>query len=291
MRAFSTTHAIPMHRTLLVTLLASLLALPLAQAAPRIEAPATSTSITQDIANAGRLRLQSQRLAKLWLQAGLGIHSELARAKLSQGNAEFEREFADLARYATKESTQRSLQRVSELWIEFRAVLSLPYSKGTLRAVNHLADELMLATGKLTMQIEAQADNGSGRLLDLSLRQNMLAQRLARLYLMAQAGDRSHGQLVDIDQTRKEFATALTELLNARENTPANREALELARMQWMFFDRAISEMQKGGDSRPQHVATASERILEVLDAVSRQYAQDDVSTRLAAAPGSTRRN
>lgn len=279
-----------MHKTLLASLLASLLFLPPAQAAPRIEIPATTT-ITQDIANAGRLRLQSQRLAKLWLQAGLGIQPELARAKLSRGSTDFEQEFAELARYSTKESTQRSLRRVSELWIELRIALSLPYSEGNLRVVNYLADELMLATGRLTMQIEAQADNGSGRLLDLSLRQNMLAQRLARLYLMAQAGDRSQGHLVDIDQTRKEFATALTELSNARENTPASREALELARIQWLFFDRAISEMRKGGDSRPQHVASASERILEVLDAVSRQYAQDYASTRLVEAPGSTRRN
>jgi hypothetical protein len=281
-----------MHKTLLVTLLASLLALPLAQAAPpRVETLAATDSITQDIANAGRLRLQSQRLAKLWLQAGLGIQTEQARVRLVQGRAEFEREFAELARYSGKEVTQRSLQRVNELWAEFRIMLTLPYNEGNLRTVNHLADELMLATGRLTMQVEAQADNGSGRLLDLSLRQNMLAQRLARLYLMVQAGDHSRGRLVDIDQTRKEFATALAELSNARENTPASREALELARMQWMFFDRAIGEMQKGGDSRPLHVATASERILEVLDAVSRQYAQDGAATRLAAAPGNTRRN
>lgn len=292
MRTFSTTHTIPMHKTLLVTLLSGLLALPLAQAAPpRVDTPTAAASISQDIASAGRLRLQSQRLAKLWLQAGLGIHPELARARLDQGGADFERDFAELARYGNKESTQRSLQRVSELWIEFRIALSLPYSEGNLRTVNFLADDLMLATGKLTMQVEAQADNGSGRLLDLSLRQNMLAQRLARLYLTAQAGDRSQGHLVDIDQTRKEFATALAELSNARENTPASREALELARMQWMFFDRAISEMHQGGNSRPQHVATASERIMEVLQAVSQQYAQDGAATRLAAAPGNTRRN
>jgi hypothetical protein len=119
----------------------------------------------------------------------------------------------------------------------------------------------------------------------------MLAQRLARLTLMAQTGDRSRGRLVDIEQTRKEFATALAELSGARENTPASRDALELARMQWMFFDLAISEMGKGGNSRPQHVASTSERIMEALDAVSQQYAQDYASTRLAVAPGSTRRN
>lgn len=295
MAAFPTTHTIQMKKAFTVTVLTaliSLLATSFSQAAPRIDAaPASAPAITQDIASAGRLRLQSQRLAKLWLQAGLGIQPGSANGKLAQGAGEFERSLAELSRYGTKESTQKTFQRINELWVEFRIALSLHYSEGNLQVVNYLADDLMLATGRLTMKIEAEAETGAGRLLDLSMRQNMLAQRLARLTLMAQAGDRSRGRLVDIEQTRKEFATALTELSGARENTPASREALELARMQWMFFDRAISEMSKGGDSRPQHVASTSERILEALDAVSQQYAQDYASARFAATTGNTRRN
>lgn len=293
MRRFSTTHTFSMKKTLVVTVLATLLAIPLAQAAPRIETAGSvaTPNLTQDIASAGRLRLQSQRLAKLWLQTGLGISPGAASSKLAQGAAEFDRGLNDLARYSSRDGTQRVMQRVGELWVEYRIALSLPFNDTNLQVVNYLADDLMIATGKLTMKIESEADNGAGRLLDLSLRQNMLAQRLARLTLMAQTGDRSRGRLVDIEQTRKEFATALAELSGAQENTPASRDALELARMQWMFFDRAISEMGKGGDSRPQHVATTSERILEALDAVSQQYAQDYATARFASAQGNTRRN
>ena len=279
----------PMKPVLLLTLLVSLLLGAVAQAAPRVETP--PGSITQDIASAGHLRSQSQRLAKLWLQAGLGINAGSATGQLARGAAQFDRDLAELAPYAKRPTTQSSLQRVIDLWTEYRIALSLPYNTANLNVVNYLAEDLMLATGKLTMKIEAEADTGAGRLLDLSLRQNMLAQRLARLYLLAQAGDRSSGRLVDIEQTRKEFATALNELSSASENTPANREALELARMQWMFFEQAITEMSKGGISRPQHVATTSERIMGALDAVSRQYAQDYSTTRLVATPGSPLRN
>lgn len=279
----------PIKPVLLLTLLASLLLGSIAQAAPRAEAP--PGNITQDIASAGHLRSQSQRLAKLWLQAGLGINAGSATGQLARGAAQFEKGLAELAPYAKRPVTQSTLQRVNDLWIEYRIALSLPYNAANLNVVNYLAEDLMLATGKLTMKIEAEADTGAGRLLDLSLRQSMLSQRLARLYLLAQAGDRSSGRLVDIEQTRKEFATALNELSSARENTPASREALELARMQWMFFDQAIAEMSKGGSSRPQHVATTSERIMETLDAVSRQYAQDYSTTWLAAAPENSRRN
>lgn len=281
-----------MKLALVLPIIAAVLTLPLAQAAARVETSTVVTpGISQDIANAGRLRLQSQRLAKLWLQAGLGINAGSATGQLARGAAQFDTSLAELGRYSGRESTQRTYQRINELWTEYRIALSLPYTESNLQVVTYLADDLMIATGKLTMRIEVEAETGAGRLLDLSSRQNMLAQRLARLYLMAQTGDRSRGRLVDIEQTRKEFVTAFLELSSARENTPASREALELARVQWMFFDRAISEMSKGGDSRPQHVATTSERILEVLDAVSQQYAQDYSNTRLAAAPGGIRRN
>lgn len=271
---------------------ALVLALPNVEAAPLAENPAAG--VERDIVHAGSLRLQSQRLAKLWLQAGLGIQAGAATGQLARGAVQFDRALAGLEYYHRNADTRRAFERISELWTEYRIALSLPYSENNLKVVNYLADDLMLATGRLTMKIEAEADGATGRLLDLSMRQNMLAQRLARLYLMAQAGDRSAGRLVDIEQARKEFSTALSELINARENTLASREALELASVQWMFFDGAISEMKKGKESRPQHVATASERIMETLDAVSQQYAKGGTQARYAAsssgAPG-VRRN
>lgn len=260
---------------------------------PRLDAP----NIAQDIGSAGRLRLQSQRLAKLYLQIGLGLNADLARRQLSKGSTQFDADLYDLSRYARNAKTQRTLARSNELWSELKAVLSLSYGKEAMQRVNYLSDDLMITTGKLAMQIEEEADTPVGRLLDLSLRQSMLAQRLAKLYLMAQAGDKSRGRLVDVEQARKEFATTLNELGSARENSSASREALELAKTQWLFFENAIRELSRGEAGNPQHVATTSERIMEVLDAVSVQYAQDYAATssagtaRLAGAGTNTRRN
>lgn len=278
-----------MKNPLAAALLACALLAPIAQGAPAGQ-PGNpgNPGITQDIASAGELRLQSQRLAKLWLQAGLGIHAGAASRHLADGVGRFERSLAALGHHAQHEGSRRPLQRIEELWREYRALLLLPYGPGNLAAVNRLADELMLASGRLSVRIEADAEGAGGRLLDLSLRQNMLVHRLARLTLLAQAGDRSRGRLVDIEQARREFASALDELATAPENTPASRDALELARGQWLFFERAISEIGKQ-DSRPEHVATTSERIREVLDAVSRQYAESP--SRLAAAGSPPRRN
>jgi hypothetical protein len=108
----------------------------------------------------------------------------------------------------------------------------------------------------------------------------MLAQRLARLFMQAQRGDRSQGLLVDMEQTRKEFETGLRELELAPENTAFARDAIGLARQQWIFFDSAVRQTQaKAAGGKALDVATTSERIQEVLAAVTAQYAQDFAGT------------
>lgn len=261
----------PMLRLFLAALAAACLTLP-AHAAGKSDSPAP------DIVAAGQLRLQSQRLAKLYLQAGLGIQSDMARTQIGRAGAQFDEALGSLGRYSRQANTARPLERIQSLWTDYRAALAAPYSPAALQRVNGLSDALMLAAGKLTLLIEEESSTGVGRLLDLSLRQNMLAQRLARLYLLAQAGDHTQGRLVDIEQARREFTTALAELANAKENTSSVRDALELARMQWIFFDQALSAKTQGSSSdaaaHARNVATTSERILEVLEGVSRQYAR-----------------
>lgn len=262
-----------------------------AHAVPGGEPAVRPAQVAQDLSSAGRLRLQSQRLAKLYLQDGLGIRAETARRQLVAGHAQVEKDLTALADYARRPRAQRTQARCVELWNDYRAALARPYAPDSAQRVNYLAEELMIVAGKLAMQIEEEADTPVARLLDLAQRQSMLAQRLARLYLLAQSGDRSRGRRVDVEQARKEFVAGLAELDAAPENTPASREALALAKTQWLFFERAVGDLQAqapGSANGARHVASTSERIMEALDAVSAQYARDYAG---AAGRGAALRN
>lgn len=236
--------------------------------------------LAEDIASAGRLRMQSQRLAKLYQQAVLGLHTPAAQRQIQAARHEVDGEFRRLAKYARQPGTQRQWARSEAAWAELRAALGGAPERGNGERVNLLADELMLHAGKLAMQIEIAGEASVGRLLDLSSRLNMLSQRLARLYLLAHGGDRSQSVLTDLQQARLEFASGLRELDAARENSPASREAIALAKNQWIFFELAISDLGEArrADARAaQNVATSSERIAQVLDEASTQYVRDYV--------------
>jgi hypothetical protein len=236
---------------------------------------AVAGSVAQDIASAGRLRMQAQRLAKLYQLAAMGINAPQALRQIAAVSHEVDDEFARLAKYALQANTQRGLGRSAVLWQELRATLKNNPTRAGGERVNQLADELMLHAGKLAMLIEIEGETPVGRLLDLSSRLNMLSQRL---YLLAYGGDKSQGVLTDLQQARREFASGLQELDTARENTPASREAIALAKNQWIFFDLAIGGLNQANraDGRAAlDVATSSERIAQVLDEAGAQYARD----------------
>lgn len=236
--------------------------------------------VAQDIAAAGRLRMQPQRLAKLYQQVGQGINAGQAATMLDRYAREFDGDFARLARQGRRAEVQKTLARTETAWQEMRGLLKKQPDAATGERVNQLADELMVHAGKLALQIEAESDTAVGRLIDLSSRLNMLSQRLARLTLQAYAGDRSRGVMIDIDQARKEFVTGLNELDAARENSAASRDAIALAKNQWIFFNSAIDDLGragKDGGKSALNVATSSERIAQVLDESSQQYARDYV--------------
>jgi hypothetical protein len=221
--------------------------------------------------------MQAQRVAKLYQQAGLGLNMPATTRQIEQATAQTDGNLKRLERYGKKPVIQRTYARSEAGWQELRAALQKPYSPAAAERVGQLAEELTIHTGKLAMLIEAESETPVGRLIDLSSRLNMLAQRLARLYMQAQAGDRSQGLLVDMEQTRKEFATGLQELLAAPENTAASRDALGLVKNQWIFFDGAVQQLRnKSADGKgPQNVASTSERIQETLAAVTEQYVRD----------------
>jgi len=232
--------------------------------------------LAQEIASAGRLRMQSQRLAKLYRQVAMGVNPAKGAQQIGQASAEMDAEFARLARYGRLANTQRAYARSEVLWQEMRDLLKKTPASASAERINQVADELMIHAGKLSVQIEAGSETPLGRLVDQSSRLNMLAQRLARLYLLAQAGERSQGVLTDIEQARKEFSTGLRELDTASENSPASRDNIALAKNQWIFFDNALSRLGERNESRALlDVATSSERIAQVLEATSAQYMRD----------------
>ncbi|MBF1165288.1 MAG: type IV pili methyl-accepting chemotaxis transducer N-terminal domain-containing protein [Dechloromonas agitata] len=236
-------------------------------------AVAQINDINSAINKAGRERMLSQRMAKAYFQIGQGVDVERSKKVLDASVTAFDRQLVELKNYAPTPEIKTTYVNLEKAWLDYKDYLiGKSPSPENGRKVLALSEDVLALAQQGTVQLEKHGASSAGRLVNLSGRQRMLSQRMAKFYQAAAWGVGDTNGATNLETARKEFNQALKELGAAPSNTAQIKDGLELVKQQWFFFENALS--QKGGsDKRPQlAVATTSERILEEMELVVGLY-------------------
>lgn len=229
--------------------------------------------INSAINKAGRQRMLSQRMAKAYFQIGQQVDVDHSKKALDASVVLFDRQLLELKNYAPTPEIRETYQKLEALWLVYKdALLGAAPAPENGRKVLELSETILAQAHQGTVQLEKYSGSNAGHLVNISGRQRMLSQRMAKYYQAMAWNIGNEKTAAELAKARKEFATAQQELTAAPINTPKIQESMELVKMQWFFVENALNQ-KAGPDKRPQlAVATSSERILEEMDAVVGLY-------------------
>ncbi|WP_164521416.1 type IV pili methyl-accepting chemotaxis transducer N-terminal domain-containing protein [Iodobacter ciconiae] len=216
----------------------------------------------------GSQRMLTQRIVKAYCQQGRGVNPNVAKQQISGSINQFSTQLTNLLESATVPESIAAVKKQEAQWQTFRTLAQTPPKADTAKQLDEIAEGMQYDAGELAKSLEAAMGKPQGKLIRIAGRQRMLSQRLAKAACM-QSWHASPTLKSQQSLAQKEFAAGLVTLRTSAQNTPATLKQLDLAQMQWVFLENALSGLDTAADN---NIATTSERLLEVMDKLSNQY-------------------
>ena len=172
-------------------------------------------------------------------------------------------------------SAQNAIKPIESDWAQLRDMVTITPTKTAFAKVDALAESLLQNAEALTTQLSNALAVQSARWTNLSGRQRMLSQRMAKSAFGLMWGQDIKAYSQQFEAARTQFSAALAELQRAPHNSPLIARNLEMAEIQVGLFDTALgsrNEIAKLTTSRAVNVARTNERLLELFDEITNQF-------------------
>ena len=221
---------------------------------------------------AGQLRMLSQRLVKLYaLRVALPAAAPGADM-LAESCKRVDANLGLLAKSLSKATYGDLLDAMYAPWTALKAAMAAPVAAARLAEVDALAERVLRDADRLVTNLETTGLTASLHVINVSGRQRMLSQRVAKQALLAVLlnGEAALAARAETGKARAAFEEALSYLNQVPLSTPEIRELLETAGRTWTAMTEALVSVPGAAGWRA--LGESSETLLALFEQLTDRY-------------------
>ncbi len=230
----------------------------------------TKDSSTELLNLAGKQRMLSQRIAKNYFYAGMGVNTSKSSKQLKESLAQFNQTLAKLDNEVQNKKIKKMIMYINLSNDDFRSMSSETYSLENGTLILDLSESMLEGSQYIVKALKGNSDKQSSALVDLAGKQRMLSQRIAKYYISYQAGIKDKNSIVQMKEAVKEFTEAQQKLMSNKTNSAEINTELQKVNKLWKVVYDFYLDIEEGG--LPVIVYNTTDDIMKEMNIVTDMY-------------------
>ncbi len=231
--------------------------------------------LSSAINTAGMQRMLSQRIVKAYLFLGMGVRADKSSGQLEESLKLFQKNHAYLKRSISDAEVQDMLAFLEQMLGLYSDIVTKPYDKNGGAEALDLSETILESSNAIVKRLESMSKFKKEKIINVSGRQRMLSQRIAKYYIAYQAGFKDENTVTQLKLAVKEFEEAHKILVQSKQNTSQISSMLSRVDMLWKLVSKFFLDIEKGG--LPVSVLSITDQILKSMDEITRAYVNTQI--------------